>query len=46
MPPITYDTSIFKSYKPEEFPSGFGQMEDGFIGEIEQPGIGNIELPV
>lgn len=23
MPPITYDTSIFKSYKPEEFPSGF-----------------------
>jgi predicted nucleic acid-binding protein len=23
MPPITYDTSIFTSYKPEEFPSGF-----------------------
>jgi predicted nucleic acid-binding protein len=23
MPPITYDTSIFKSYKPEVFPSGF-----------------------
>ncbi|MDT7807331.1 MAG: hypothetical protein QOJ70_1144 [Acidobacteriota bacterium] len=23
MPPITYDTSVFKSYKPEDFPSGF-----------------------
>ena len=23
MPPITYDTSVFKSYKPEAFPSGF-----------------------
>ena len=23
MPPVTYDTSVFKSYKPEEFPSGF-----------------------
>lgn len=23
MPPITYDTSIFTSYKPEGFPSGF-----------------------
>ena len=23
MPAITYDTSIFKSYKPEDFPSGF-----------------------
>ena len=23
MPPITYDTSVFISYKPEEFPSGF-----------------------
>ena len=23
MPPVTYDTSVFKSYKPEGFPSGF-----------------------
>jgi predicted nucleic acid-binding protein len=23
MPPITYDTSVFTSYKPEGFPSGF-----------------------
>jgi hypothetical protein len=23
MPPVTYDTSVFKSYKPEDFPSGF-----------------------
>lgn len=23
MPPVTYDTSVFTSYKPEEFPSGF-----------------------
>jgi predicted nucleic acid-binding protein len=23
MPPITYNTSIFKSYRPEVFPSGF-----------------------
>lgn len=23
MPPVTYDTSVFKSYKPEELPSGF-----------------------
>jgi predicted nucleic acid-binding protein len=23
MPPVTYDTSIFTSYKPEAFPSGF-----------------------
>jgi hypothetical protein len=23
MPPITYDTSVFISYRPEEFPSGF-----------------------
>lgn len=23
MPPVTYDTSVFKGYKPEGFPSGF-----------------------
>ena len=23
MPPVTYDTSVFTSYKPEAFPSGF-----------------------
>lgn len=23
MPPVTYDTSVFTSYKPEGFPSGF-----------------------
>lgn len=23
MPPVTYDTSVFTSYKPESFPSGF-----------------------
>jgi hypothetical protein len=23
MPPVTYDTSVFKSYKPEGNPSGF-----------------------